>query len=121
MVVLLNKYYNTIHYRVETNIQVLEYSISNDSTQVLNFYSATRGHGFVKITVIYKSQSRGATHVTCLANLKIITNYATCRSSVHWLMYAIPIINVNYLCRFNVSPVDEYSSTREKVQLSTRV
>ena len=30
-------------------------------------------------------------------------------------------MNVNYLCRFNVSPVDEYSSTREKVQLSTRV
>ena len=38
-----------LHYvdnRVETNTQVLEYSISNDSTQVLNFYLATRGHGF---------------------------------------------------------------------------
>ena len=30
-------------------------------------------------------------------------------------------MNANYLCRFNVSPVDEYLSTREKVQLSTRV
>ena len=30
-------------------------------------------------------------------------------------------MNVSYLCRFNVSPVDEYSSTCEKVQLSTRV
>ena len=30
-------------------------------------------------------------------------------------------MNVNYLCRFNASPVDEYSSTREEVQLSTRV
>ena len=39
----------------------------------------------------------------------------------HWLMYATPIMNVNYLCRFNVSPVDEYSSTHEKVQLSTQV
>ena len=36
----------------------------------------------------------------------------------HWLMYATPIMNVNYLYRFNVSPVDEYSSTHEKVQLS---
>ena len=39
----------------------------------------------------------------------------------HWLMYVTPIMNVNYLSRFNVSPVDEYSSTHEKVQLSTRV
>ena len=30
-------------------------------------------------------------------------------------------MNVNYLCRFNVFPVDEYSSIREKVKLSTRV
>ena len=37
----------------------------------------------------------------------------------HWLMYATPIMNVNYLYRFNVSPVDEYLSTHEKVQLST--
>ena len=36
----------------------------------------------------------------------------------HWLMYATPIVNVNYLYRFNVSPVDEYLSTHEKVQLS---
>ena len=26
-------------------------------------------------------------------------------------------MNVNYLCRLNISPVDEYSSTHEKVQL----
>ena len=32
-------------------------------------------------------------------------------------MYATPIMNVNYLCKFNVSPVDEYSSTHEKAQL----
>ena len=36
-------------------------------------------------------------------------------------MYTTPVKNVNYLSRFNVSPVDEYSSTREKIQLSTRV
>ena len=66
---------------------------------------------------VNKSQSRGSTHVTCLANLKIYHkyNYGTVR-------YATPIMNANYcLCRFNVSPVDEYLSTREKVQLSTRV
>ena len=30
-------------------------------------------------------------------------------------------MNVSYLNRFNVSPVDEYSSTHEKVQLNTQV
>ena len=38
---------------VSTVFQVLEYSISNDGTRVLNFYSATHGHSFLlKMTVI---------------------------------------------------------------------
>ena len=45
-----------VTFRVETNIRVLECSISNDSTRVLNFCSATRRHGFVVIKVNLEGQ-----------------------------------------------------------------
>ena len=69
----------------------------------------------------HKSQSRGSTHVTCLTNLKIYHKLCYLYKADHCIMHATPIMNVNYLCRFNISPVDEYSSTHEKVQLSTQV